>query len=224
MFNHHRGLWGYTGRAADGRPVTVQSTGIGGPSAAVVVEELLDLGARALIRVGTCGALAPELRLGDLVVATEVLADDGASAALGAGRRVRPDAALTAALAEAAGASAGARRGLVVSTDLFYDDRPGRIAAWRRERAVAVEMEAAAVLRIAERREATAACVLAVTDVLSAPAGRHARSRLPDAAIADAGVQLGAVALDALARFESSGAGGRRPGRQAAARSSALAS
>ena len=40
MFNHHRGLWGYTGVALDGAPLTVQSTGIGGPSAAIVVAEL----------------------------------------------------------------------------------------------------------------------------------------------------------------------------------------
>src|ERR671916_226868 len=57
MFNHHRGLWGYTGEAPDGRPLTVQSTGMGGPSAAIVVEELIGLGARQLIRIGTCGAL-----------------------------------------------------------------------------------------------------------------------------------------------------------------------
>ena len=56
MFNHARGLWGYTGTAADGRPLTIQSTGMGGPSAAIVVEELCDLG-RAAVRVGTCGAL-----------------------------------------------------------------------------------------------------------------------------------------------------------------------
>src|SRR4051794_7633320 len=46
MFNHNRGLWGYTGTALDGAPLTIQSTGIGAPSAAVVVEELCDLGLR----------------------------------------------------------------------------------------------------------------------------------------------------------------------------------
>src|SRR5580704_13687040 len=70
MFNHNRGLWGYTGAAADGDPLTIQSTGMGGPSAAIVVSELIDLGARRLIRVGTCGAVAPSLTLGDLVIAT----------------------------------------------------------------------------------------------------------------------------------------------------------
>src|ERR1700752_4342706 len=61
MFNHHRGLWGYTGLAPDGAPLTIQSTGLGGPSAAIVIAELADLGARRLLRVGTCGALHPVL-------------------------------------------------------------------------------------------------------------------------------------------------------------------
>src|SRR5437016_8431982 len=50
MFNHNRGLWGYTGAAAaDGRPLTIQSTGMGGPSAAIVVSELAELGARRFV-------------------------------------------------------------------------------------------------------------------------------------------------------------------------------
>ena len=52
MFNHHRGLWGYTGAAPDGEPLTIQATGMGGPSAAIVLTELIALGARRAIRVG----------------------------------------------------------------------------------------------------------------------------------------------------------------------------
>src|ERR1700758_740815 len=87
MFNHHRGLWGYSGLASDGAPLTIQSTGMGGPSAAIVISELIELGVRRLFRVGPCGALAPGLRLGDLLVATEAFAADGTSRALGAGER-----------------------------------------------------------------------------------------------------------------------------------------
>src|SRR5690349_23406935 len=43
MFNHNRGLWGYTGTAPDGLPVTIQATGMGGPSAAIVLSELAAL-------------------------------------------------------------------------------------------------------------------------------------------------------------------------------------
>jgi DeoD family purine-nucleoside phosphorylase len=168
MLNHHRGLWGYTGTAADGAPLTVQSTGMGGPSAAIVAEELLRLGARRLVRVGTCGALADGLELGALVLAEEVLAADGASRALGAGECVRPDAGLHAALAAAA---PGARRGLVVSSDLFYDPDPSRAAGWTAAGALAVEMEAAAVFAVAARGGAAAACVLAVSDLVAT--GEH---------------------------------------------------
>ena len=86
MFNHHRGLWGYTGVAADGEALTIQSTGMGGPSAAIVVEELIGLGARRLVRIGTCGALAGDLELGDLLAVATVLPGDGTSVALGAER------------------------------------------------------------------------------------------------------------------------------------------
>ena len=98
MFNHHRGLWGYTGTAPDGEPVTVQSTGMGGPSTAIVVHELIGLGARTLVRVGTCGSLSPQLGLGALLIATEALAADGTSRALGANGRVAADAGLVEAL------------------------------------------------------------------------------------------------------------------------------
>jgi uridine phosphorylase len=87
MFNHHRGLWGYSGTAADGAPLSIQSTGMGGPSAAIVTTELIDLGARRLLRVGTCAAFGNGLALGDLVIATDCIPADGASRALGAGER-----------------------------------------------------------------------------------------------------------------------------------------
>jgi DeoD family purine-nucleoside phosphorylase len=190
MFNHHRGLWGYTGKAADGEPVTIQSTGMGGPSAAIVVSELLDLGARRLIRIGTCGALHPDLALGDLLTAGEVLADDGASRALGAGDRVRPDDELTRSLA----AAAGGPTGLVASTDLFYDDRPDVPGRWIAAGAMAVEMEAATVLRLAESRGAAAACLLGVSDVFEPD-----RVRIDPEGLEALGVRLGEAALAALA-------------------------
>src|SRR5271154_126231 len=87
MFNHHRGLWGYTGAAGDGQPLTIQATGMGGPSAAIVLSELIVLGAKRAIRVGTCGALARGLALGELVIAREAICADGTSRALGAGGR-----------------------------------------------------------------------------------------------------------------------------------------
>jgi DeoD family purine-nucleoside phosphorylase len=189
MFNHHRGLWGYTGVAPDGEILTVQATGMGGPSAAIVVHELLGMGARTLVRIGTCGALVPGLELGQLVAVDAAIAADGASRALGAGERVAADPGLAARLRRATG-SPGAT---VVSTDLFYDERDGVVEEWVRAGAVAVEMEAAAVLRVAERRGAAAACVLAVSD-LPPPE----RTRIGAGELEAAGVRLGEAALRAL--------------------------
>lgn len=190
MFNHRRGLWGYTGIARDGEPLTVQSTGIGGPSAAIVVEELIRLGARTLIRVGTCGALVPELELGELVVATEVIGADGTSAALGAAARQSTDAELTAAL-RTAGAD---RSGPIVTTDVFYDERPGVEDEWVDAGAIAVEMEAATVLAVAARHDVRAACLVAVTDQLS----EGPPVRMADERIESAGLELGRVGAAAL--------------------------
>jgi DeoD family purine-nucleoside phosphorylase len=188
MFNHHRGLWGYTGRAADGEPLTVQSTGMGGPSAAIVLHELVALGAKRAIRVGTCGALNGRLDLGELVVAHEAIAADGTSRALGAGERVAADAALTQALAH------GRDPGAVVSTDLFYEPDPQRERDWRAAGAVAVEMEAAALFAVGERLGVPVACVLAVSDVLEETGRRHIAE--PD--LHEAAEAMGRLAASAL--------------------------
>ena len=90
MLNHHRGLWGYSGAAADGALLTIQSTGLGGPSAAAVVADLIALGARRLVRVGTADAPRGGAAPGELVVAEAVLPGDGASRALGADGPARP--------------------------------------------------------------------------------------------------------------------------------------
>ena len=190
MFNARRGLWGYTGTAADGAPLTIQSTGMGGPSAAIVVEELIGLGAHTFVRTGTCGALDAGLQLGDVVTAVEAIAADGASRALGAGERVAADAALTSALADA-----GGRPLTVVSADLFYDPEPTRAEGWRAAGAAAIEMEAAAVLATAERHGARAGCVLLVTDLV----GGDSRARLDHDAIEHHATELGELALRALA-------------------------
>src|ERR671923_744547 len=153
MLNHHRGLWGYSGPAADGRPLTIQSTGLGGPSAAAVVAELVALGARRLVPVGTASALG-DTALGAIVVARAALAADGASRALGASERVEADARLTVALA------AAAPPGLVASADI-HDPVLG--SSWERAGAVACDLTTAAVLAAAHRGGASAAAVLGIT-------------------------------------------------------------
>jgi DeoD family purine-nucleoside phosphorylase len=191
MFNHNRGLWGYTGPAkADGAPLTIQSTGMGGPSAAIVVHELIELGLQTAIRVGTCGALVESLALGDLVVACEALAQDGTSRALGAEGRPAADPGLTAALA----AAAGVRSEPIVTHDVFYDP-VDRIAEWTAEGAVAVEMEAATVFTVCAAQGVRAGCLLAVSDTLVG-----GRERVDHEGLVAIGERLGTVAVEALAR------------------------
>jgi uridine phosphorylase len=186
MFNHNRGLWGYTGAAEDGEPMSIQSTGMGGPSAAVVISELAMLGARRLVRVGTCGALDPSLELGSLLIATEALAGDGASRALGARERVPASAELVNAL-DRLGAG---RRATVVSSDLFYDQR-GLDGEWRAAGASAVEMEAATLFTLAARDGLDAGALLIVSDLLD-------RERIDPDALHSAEYRAGELAARAL--------------------------
>ena len=73
--NAERGMLGYTG-TFNGTPVSVQASGMGCPSAAIVIEELVQLGVKKLMRVGTCGGLQPDLAIGDLVIALSATAAD----------------------------------------------------------------------------------------------------------------------------------------------------
>ena len=146
MFNHHRGLWGYTGVAIDGAPLTVQSTGIGGASAAVVVGELHALGLRRAVRIGRAWAVDDSLRAGELLAAAAVMAGDGASRALGASGRLVPDAAL-------AGALRADHEIDLASVDLPESPPPAG--------ALAFDLESAAVLAAAARAGMPAACLVA---------------------------------------------------------------
>ncbi len=159
-----RGLVGFTG-THEGTPVTVQTTGIGAPSAAIVVEELVRLGARNLLRVGSCGGYHPKMRLGDLVVATAALPLVGVVGQLSGVTPTAPAAsAELLAAAMRAAEEAGVRHfaGPVVSTDLFYDPDPAPQNTWYPRGAIAVEMEAAAVFTLAAMRGASAGCLLMV--------------------------------------------------------------
>ena len=188
VLNTNRGLWGYTGTAADGAPLTIQSTGIGGPSTAIVAEELITLGARRLVRVGTCGALADGLAFGDLLVAGWALCVDGTSQALGGSGRAEADAELTAALERAAGATAVT----IASADLFYDPDAERAGRWAADGAAAIEMEASTLFTVARLRGVAAGCIVTVSDVIAEG------SRIDDDALHAAELRLGDAALAAL--------------------------
>lgn len=170
--NAHRGLLGFTGTYRD-IPVSVQTSGMGTPSLSIVVEELLRLGARRLVRVGTCGGIAPGLRTGDLVIATAACPVDGATATYLHGEPYAPaaDFSMTRALVDAAtAAGVAARTGLVASVDVFYNTDADYAQRWRDRGVLAFEMEASALFYLAARagveRDVRAGCALTVSDVL----------------------------------------------------------
>ncbi len=186
MSNHHRGLWGYHGYTEQGRELTVQATGIGGPSAVVVLEELAELGLRRAIRIGTCTAPGALPALGSGIVVAGAIAEDGTSAALGhaSGAVVEPDVALTAALAGAAGTEPV----LVRSRDLHE----GAPAPPGTREAPVGDLQTAALLALCHRRGIAAAAAL----VVGVAAGR----RLEDEPMEAALLRLASAATEALDR------------------------
>jgi DeoD family purine-nucleoside phosphorylase len=196
MFNHHRGLWGYTGVAGDGSPLSIQSTGMGGPSAAIVLHELILLGVRRAIRVGTCGALNGALALGDLVVAKDAITADGTSRILAQSELAAADATLSRALQEGDGVRERTlHSGTVVSTDLFYEPDAQREQDWRAAGAVAVEMEAATLFSLGVRSGVQVGCVLTVSDTFDRDG---ARERIEDEQLLVASEAMGRLAVAAL--------------------------
>ena len=119
MSNLAHGLWGYYGTTKEGSAVTVQSLGIGGPSAAAVMADLARLGVARAIRIGSCISLEAGLEPGSSFVASGFEPRDGAGVALSEGRRLEPEPGLTRALEDATGALSS---GVVRSTDIVSPD------------------------------------------------------------------------------------------------------
>ncbi len=193
--NGERGMLGFTG-SFEGRPVSVQSTGMGCPSAAIVIEELITLGARRLIRVGTCGGLQPELALGDLVVAISAVPGDSTALRYTGGEAHAPTANFNVThglIHSAKELKLRPHVGPIASSDTFYDPDPGRHKRWAARGVLAVEMEAAVLFTIGALRGIEAACVLTVSDIISG----EEFTRISDADLAAAVERMTRLALRA---------------------------
>src|ERR671937_1817002 len=166
--NAERGMLGYTG-TFEGRPVSVQATGMGCPSAAIVAEELHQLGVKRMLRVGTCGGLQPDLALGDLIVAISAIpADATARHLVGTDQHV-PTASwnlVHGAVHVAKGIDQPMRVGPIVSSDLFYNPDGGQYERWSSRGVLGVEMEAAVLFTLGALRGVAAGCLLTVSDVV----------------------------------------------------------
>ena len=165
--NLERGMLGYTGTFR-GRRVSVQSSGMGCPSAGIVIEELVMLGVKRILRVGTCGGLQPDMKLGDLIVAITAVPADAAAQHL-----IREPHVPTADWDLVHGAVHAAKElgkpvrvGPVVSSDLFYNPDDGQYQRWSERGVLAVEMEAAMLFTLGALRRIRTGCLLTVSDVV----------------------------------------------------------
>jgi DeoD family purine-nucleoside phosphorylase len=166
--NAERGLLGYTGEY-EGRPVSVQSTGMGCPTAAIVMEELVQLGVKRFLRVGTSGGLQEDLELGDLIVALTAVPADATARNYVAGEPHCPTAdweLVHGAVHAAKALEQPMRVGPIVSTDIFYDPDEGRQSRWSSRGVLAVEMEAAVIFTIGALRKVQAGCLVTVSDII----------------------------------------------------------
>jgi DeoD family purine-nucleoside phosphorylase len=166
--NSERGLLGYTG-TFEGKPVSVQATGMGCPSAAIVVEELVQLGVKRLLRVGTCGGLQPDMSLGELIVAVSAVAADRTVDKLVGFEPHVPTAdfgLVHGAVHAAKELGKQVRVGPIVSSDLFYNPDEGQYERWSSRGILAVEMEASVIFTLGALRKVQAGCLLTVSDVV----------------------------------------------------------
>ncbi len=167
--NEERGMLGFTG-TFDGKPISVQTTGMGCPSAGIVFEELVMLGVRRLLRVGTCGGLKDGMRMGDTVLAVSATAEDQTPLRYAQMPSYAP--ACTFELAETAARlsreqGATVHVGPVVTSAVFYDPDNTAFARWKRVGHVGVEMEAAMMYTIAAVHGIEALAMMTVSDLLA---------------------------------------------------------
>lgn len=192
MSNHARGLWGYSGVAASGLELTVQATGMGGPSAAIVLADLAKLGVRRAIRVGTCSAIPGRAELGELLLPTEAVAAVGSAASFGhpPGAAVLPDQRLYGRLANELVAEV---RAVSVASFDTLDGDPASAPAT----VVAADMQTVAVFSRATDLEIAVAAVLVVS--------RVENEVLADELLEHASIRAGQAAANALSNPQLEG-------------------
>ena len=170
LVNEERGMLGYTG-TFEGAPISVQTTGMGCPSAGIVFEELVQLGATRLIRVGTCGGFAGAVSLADLVIGLSASCADTAPLQYAQMDGWAP--AATFSLVESAarlGRDAGTtvHVGPIVTSSVFYDPDDSNVSRWTRLGHLGIEMEAGMLYTIAAVHRIEALAMMTVSDIVGA--------------------------------------------------------
>lgn len=169
LVNENRGFIAYTG-SFRGEPVTVICHGVGGPSSAIVFEEVAMLGAKLIIRFGSCGAFIKGMKIGEVVVPT------AASYLGGTLKQYIPDThitpvpsydVLTTIVDEFKANGLKTYIGPVFSSDAFYAEDPDFVAKWSKRGYVAVEMECATLFGLGMLRNLKTGSALLISDNLA---------------------------------------------------------
>ena len=166
-YNEIRGMLGFTGMYK-GKQVSVQGTGIGIPSTALYLHELIhDYGVQKIMRLGTCGGIQPDLQLHQLILVTEAYTDSNTNLLYQAGLDTPAkanDELLQQAKQIAVQQSIPVIEGPVFSTDLFYSDEEHRWDTWQQRGLLAIEMESNILYNMAARNNIQALSILSVSD------------------------------------------------------------
>lgn len=167
-YNEVRGMLGFSGNYESKR-VSVQGTGMGMPSTAIYGQELINLGAKRLIRVGTCGALQPDIEIGDVIIAMSSSTDSAMNAHVFNHKDFAPTAdynLLEKAVAIARSQNLKVKVGNILSSDSFYNANPDHWKRWAEYGVLAVEMETSALYTLAAKNDIEALTILTVSDSL----------------------------------------------------------
>ena len=170
-YNRVRGMLGFTGTWR-GKRVSVQGTGMGMPSASIYIHELIhEFGARKLVRVGTCGALRPDIGLREVIIAQAACTDSAINRRVFGSVDFAPiaDFGLLKLAHEIGSARSGLkpRVGNVFSSDVFYSEDGALVEKLARYGVLAVEMETAALYTLAAKAGVQALSLLTVSDNLA---------------------------------------------------------
>ena len=168
-FNEVRGMFGFTG-IFGGKRVSVMGTGMGMPSHSIYVTELIrDYQVKNLIRVGTCGALRPHLKIGDVLLAMTASTDSNINRLRFSGMSFAPAASfdlLQCAYQAAREMGAIVHVGSILSSDTFYNDNANWWKIWSENGILGVEMETCALYSLAAKYGVRALSILTVSDSL----------------------------------------------------------
>ncbi len=202
-YNKYRHLYGYTG-TYKGVRVSIQTTGMGCPSAAIVANELVELGAKVLIRIGTSGIINRDVKPGDLVIATGSCPNDGTTQQMLKGAAFAPVASynVVSACVDAARESDfkdKVHTGLIQSEDAFYATDQTHVSTLEERGVLTLEMEASAIFLIGNLKKVQKGCMCVASNYIADP------EFIPSDLLANAVRRMATVALEAAVKMTERG-------------------